>query len=149
MQEIMLIAILVFSNLYPSTVANTSSALEIIGLNDPVFTSICYVESNFEKTAKGNGCLGIAQISGVCLRDVNKIVGKKRYSQKDCFDVSKSYEIYKIYRDHYIPGEKTVEACAGLWNGGPGGKNSRRVKPYVAKVKQYYIRNKLGQKKGS
>ena len=64
---------------------------------------LAQVESNHNPRAVGDGgqAVGILQIHPIMVRDVNRILGKRRYRLHDRGDVRKSYGIAAVYLHHY------------------------------------------------
>ena len=88
--------------------------------SDALWAAVCQVESNGNPKAIGDGgdSWGIAQISTICLRDCNRIIGYEKWSKSDRLDPRKSREMFDCYLGHY---GGTVEERARKWNGGPDG----------------------------
>lgn len=85
-----------------------------------IIEAIIQVESRGDthaKSADGASC-GILQITKICVREANKIVGKNKYTYQDRFNVEKSKEIFCIIQNKYNPKHDFEIACR-LWNGGP------------------------------
>lgn len=105
-----------------------------------VIEAIIQVESGGETKAKskdGASC-GILQITRVCVDDANKILGKKKYTYQDRFNVKKSKEIFCIIQNRYNPKHDFEIACR-LWNGGCGWrKNIHATDAYYRKVLKKY-----------
>lgn len=78
---------------------------------------------------------GIAQITDVCVRDVNEILGEARYTVKDKCDPEKAHEIFNVYTNYYAGLTAPFSVKARIWNGGPDGNSKDATIPYWGKVK--------------
>jgi hypothetical protein len=65
--------------------------------------------------------------------DVNRILGKDKYSYDDRKDCIKSREMFHVYTDHYSADESD-EVKARRWNGGPKGETKKATEAYWKKV---------------
>ena len=100
------------------------------------------VESGGDCRAIGDKgrAVGCLQIWEVCVRDVNRISGK-HYAYKDRYSREKSYEMFKIYTDHYASKKRlgrkpTNQDRARVWNGGPNGYKKKSTIKYWNKVRK-------------
>jgi len=109
------------------------------------FRIICMVESGGNALAVNKSGLdvGIAQIRPILVKDVNR-VARTNYSLSDRFCPEKSFEMFRLYCEHY--GAQTLEERALLWHIGATRwkekKESNIAKNYIRKVK--YYRNVVG-----
>ena len=97
--------------------------------------------SNFDEKAinKKENAAGLLQIRPIMIRDVNRIVGYKKYTLNDRYNFSKSLEIFYIIQDHYNP-EYDIEKAARIWNGGPDGiYQSSTINYYNKFLKNYNL----------
>jgi len=103
--------------------------IEIIMILLPLLIS---VESNGNPNAVGDSgqAIGILQIHPIMVKDVNRILGKEKYTLKDRYSPKKSKEMAVIYFQHYSPialnSDKLstvdkVVVLARQWNAGPVG----------------------------
>lgn len=99
-------------------------------------------DSAFNADENAAGCL---QIRPVCVNDVNRILGEKKYCLKDRFNRAKSIEIFKIYTNHYYNHYRKeidkaniseFEAKARIWNGGPMGWKKKCTEKYWKLVQE-------------
>jgi len=88
--------------------------------------------------------VGILQIRPIYLKDINRIIGYKRYTLKDRYDIIKSREMVRIFFSYYVDDENINEIIA-MHCSGPKGKEklkyNKLVMHYVDDVLK--IRNKL------
>lgn len=107
--------------------------------------AISAVESSNNPKAVNGHHVGLLQISPVCVRECNRIVGYKRFSYNDRFSAEKSIEMFNIIQGAYNP-ERNHEKAARLWNGGQGGvKHPERTNGYWRKVSSAIERIKNGK----
>jgi soluble lytic murein transglycosylase-like protein len=121
----------------------TSRAVEV----DPVIlNAIICVESSHNARAVGdNGkAVGLLQLHKIYVDDVNRIVGKKKYSYADRWNPQKSVEMTVIYLRHYgeryerlTEREATYEILARIHNGGPDGWEKPSTNKYWKKISQH------------
>lgn len=104
--------------------------------------AIIFVESSGNNNAycASEDAVGCMQIRRVMVRDVNRIVGYKKYKLKDRWDRDKSIEIFNIYCSHY--NLTTPEQKARAWNGGPRGYKKKSTQHYWNKVKSYLAKSR-------
>lgn len=101
------------------------------------------VESKGDSTAIGDGgkAVGVLQIHPIMVREVNRILKKDssemRYEYKDRYSVSKSIEMFHIWRVFYHK-DSSFEKIARCWNGGTRGHLMYRTKYYWRKVKEQW-----------
>lgn len=72
---------------------------------------------------------GLLQIRPIMLNEINRIVGFDKYTLQDCFDSTKSIEMFWIVQGYHNPGVNYYRG-ARVWNG--KSKNDR----YWKKVKK-------------
>lgn len=103
------------------------------------FVAICWVESRGDPRAVGDGGLavGIAQIHPILVQDVNRILGRQRYTLADRSSVIKSWEMFRIYSRFYHP-RGTPEQWARAWNGGPSGPRKPSTLKYWHRVSTHF-----------
>lgn len=113
---------------------------------EKVRTAIEIYESNrneaaFKEDENAAGCL---QIRPIMVDEVNRICGltgdKRRFTLKDRFFRTKSYEMFEIFtlywcdrRDDY-----SVQGIARRWNGGDRGHKKKSTERYWREVKPIY-----------
>ena len=91
---------------------------------DCLVEAIIQVESRGDSTAKGDRgwAVGVLQIWPIMVREVNRIQEKNgsdvRYVYTDRLSVSKSIEMFHIWREYYHS-DSDWETIARCWNGGP------------------------------
>ena len=151
------------NNSSPSSTGGTDANLPPVSLYsqptfDDLLDAIEWVESRGDANAVGdNGgaieAVGAYQIHQIYLIDVNRILGKDKYSIYDRTNRNKSREIVTIYLNYYWDylqsyrlnskfwrDTKTVqefrlECMARIHNGGPDGWRKESTKAYWQKVK--------------
>ena len=122
------------------------SILLAVSLNaDPVVNSVVEIESNGNVYAVGdNGrSVGPMQIQKIAVRDVNRILGEKRFSYDDRFCSEKSAEMFYIYTYYYtrydrLGRQRTLQDIVRVWNGGPNGYRKASTRKYWKKFKEAY-----------
>jgi hypothetical protein len=80
---------------------------------------------------------GILQQYPIFVRDVNRILGKKKYSLDDRNDPAKALEMFMIYQYHYNP-KMNFERMCRLQSGGPDGYKQSCTDNYY-----HLVRDKL------
>jgi len=75
------------------------------------------------------GCL---QMSEICVRQCNQILGYKKYSSKDRYNRAKSHEMFIVFQEYFNP-KGDVEFAIRLWNSG-----DIRCMERKAKTERYY-----------
>ena len=101
---------------------------------DPQLVSaIIEVESGGDPRAVSGDSVGILQIRPIMVDDVNRILGRRRYTLADRRDPRASIDMFWIYADHYSPGASR-ETIARRWNGGPTGDRKPHTADYWRKV---------------
>ena len=78
---------------------------------------------------------GILQIRPVMVREVNSILGHKKYKPKDAYNKTKALEMWYIIQKHHNPTYDLKRMCL-VWNGVPNKKNASRSKDYYKKVQR-------------
>ena len=115
-------------------------------VSEKLLDAIEIVESNCNANAigdKGNA-VGSFQIWKIYVDDVNRIIGKKKYTYDDRYDRKKSREMTRIYLEHYgkryeriTKKEATSEIYARIHNGGLNGWKKDSTIKYWKKVKKH------------
>lgn len=78
---------------------------------DTLYDAICWVESKGKTNAVGKtNDLGIAQITPIYVKQVNKILGEERYSLSDRKCPTKSREMFEIYQNYFNPNRDYITA---------------------------------------
>ena len=108
---------------------------------DTLLMAVMAVESNFDTMAYNSkeNAAGVLQIRPIMVREVNRLLGKDKYTLKDRWNKAKSIEMFNVIRSH-LKGA-TDEEIARTWNGGYNGKNIPETMQYWKKVKQYTLNN--------
>ncbi|MFA5381946.1 MAG: transglycosylase SLT domain-containing protein [Candidatus Micrarchaeia archaeon] len=96
--------------------------------------AIAQVESGSRADAVGDSgnAVGILQIWPIMVKDVNRISGKD-FTLKDRCNKQKSYEMCRIYLNHYCKGMSDFNKSR-CWNGGCYGHKKKATIPYAKKV---------------
>lgn len=88
---------------------------------EPIMDAITQVESNGNPNARSGACVGVMQISPICVKECNNILksrgSKKRYTMADRYDIQKSREMFVIIQSRHNP-SNNVEKAIRAWNGG-------------------------------
>lgn len=102
---------------------------------DRLIPALIQVESRGNNRAIGdNGkAVGCLQIWPILVADVNRISGQ-HFTLADRYDREKSIEMCRIYLSNYAA-NKSDEAAARIWNGGPSGHKKATTIKYWEKVK--------------
>jgi len=101
------------------------------------FKAVAWTESRGDPQAvnRRENAVGIAGIRPICVRDVNRIIGREKYTLADRLNVAKSYEMFCAYVYHY--GRRGgPEQWARIWCGGPDGPKQACTAPYWRKIQQ-------------
>jgi hypothetical protein len=79
--------------------------------------SLVLVESGGDPTARNTAtdAVGILQIRPMYVNEVNRIVGKRRYTLADRYSVKKSIEMFQIIQEYYNP-QHSIEKAIQLHN---------------------------------
>ncbi len=95
-------------------------------LLDIIINGLAKTESNNNNNAIGDDgqAIGALQIWTVVIDDVNRLLGKQKYTYEDRKNFKKSKEIAKIYLKHYCSPKRlgrspNIVDYAITWNGGP------------------------------
>lgn len=80
--------------------------------------------------------VGYLQIRPIMIRDINRIVGYKKFNLKDRWNKKKSIQMFVIYQDYYNP-EWDFEIGAKIWNGGPTGYLKNETNKYWEDINDY------------
>ena len=108
-----------------------------------IMEAIIKVESEGKPNAhnQNGNCVGILQITRICLKEANEILkskgSSKRFSNKDRLDPTKSKEIFVLIQNKYNPQGDIVKACR-IWNEGPYYNKKIKTTSYVKKVLKKY-----------
>lgn len=106
---------------------------------NPVMDAITQVESNGNPRARSGSCVGVMQISPICVKECNDILkrrgSKKRYTMADRYDVQKSREMFVIIQSKHNP-SNNVEKAIRAWNGGQN-YSVRGTQKYYNKVMRH------------
>ena len=91
---------------------------------EDLMNAIIHIESRGNPNAhnKNGDCVGILQITKICVRECNRILKMKgvdkTYSYADRWDKEKSIEMFYLLQDHYNP-EHNIKKAIRLWNKRP------------------------------
>ena len=106
--------------------------------------AIRHVESGHNDRAwnRKEDARGGLQIRAIYVRDVNRILGRNKFTHNDAFIAERSNEMFEIYCSHYarkyiMQGMRWEEAFARVHNGGPTGPEKSATIPYWGKVETY------------
>lgn len=88
------------------------------------------VESGCNPDAVNGNCVGYLQISPICVKEVNRILGDECFTLKDRYDMWASIAMFVVIMDHKNPGYDLRKACE-IWN-------PRAGEWYYEKVKSAY-----------
>lgn len=88
------------------------------------------VESNNNPQVQSYGCIGWLQITPVCVKAANDIVGFDCFTLNDRWSVSESYAIFRVIMNEKNPEYDIKKACK-IWNPTAGSS-------YYNKVRQAY-----------
>lgn len=108
-----------------------------------LLAAIIAVESggNCNAYNKNENAAGCMQIRPIFVKDINRILGKERFTLADRYDKRKSKQMAMIFWSHYcvqkrLGREPTLEDLARCFNGGPDGHKKESTKAYWQKVKK-------------
>ena len=97
-------------------------------------------EGNSKAINKSGNCVGILQITGICVKEANAILKSKglskRYTLSDRLNPEKSKEIFILIQEKYNPEKDFVKACR-IWNEGPYYNKKIKTTEYVKKVSKH------------
>ena len=97
--------------------------------------SIIHIESKGNPFAQGSkNDVGVLQITPICVKEANRILGYARFTLEDRFSHKKSVEIFNIIQGHHNPAFNHERACK-IWNPGAG-------KSYTEKILKEYEKRK-------
>ena len=65
--------------------------------------AIAKVESENNPKAISRDCVGLLQLRPIYVNQVNKILGRRKYTLNDRFNPTKSIEMFNIYQTYYNP----------------------------------------------
>ena len=108
--------------------------------------AMIYTESGGDSNAYNGyeSARGVLQIRPIYVKDINRILREDVYTNNDCYNPSKSIDMFRIYTDHYgkrytrITGRPvTDEVRARMHNGGPNGWKKSATDVYWDKIKRY------------
>ena len=122
---------------------NTIILLAVLAVganNDRLIQALIQVESGGDCQAVGDSgqAIGVLQIHPIMVKEVNRILGKDKYTLQDRYSRAKSIEMANIYLNYY---GGTTEERARKWNGGPNGHRKKATEKYWAKVKRELSKN--------
>lgn len=84
-----------------------------------LWPAICAVESSNNANATTCSAVGIAQITPICIREANRIVGCDRYSLEDRLSPERSEEIFEVTLSRHLPTTSpTLRDGALVWRCG-------------------------------
>ena len=124
----------------------TALNVNAVEVSDKLLHALKMAESGCKSDAIGDSgkAVGILQLHKVYVDDANRIVGYKKYSYNDRYDVCKSEEMTRIVLTHYgkhyerIIGKRcTDEILARIHNRGYSQWNDKLGERYWNKVKQF------------
>ena len=103
---------------------------------DTLLMAVMAVESNFDSMAYNSkeNAAGVLQIRPIMVREVNRLLGKDKYTLKDRWSKTKSIEMFNVIRSH--TNNPTDEMIARNWNGGWNGHKKKSTLKYWNKVKK-------------
>lgn len=84
------------------------------------------VESNNNPQAQSDGCVGWLQITPVCVKAANNIVGFDCFTLEDRWDISGSYAIFRVIMNEKNPEYDIKKACQ-IWNPTAGSSYYHKV----------------------
>lgn len=107
-----------------------------------IFITLSHLESNNGEFLynKDEEAVGVIQIRPIMVKEVNQMLGVKRYTLEDRWCEQKSFEMFKIYQDYVNP-EYDEELACRFWNGGRSGDKKKTTDVYVDKY--FKIKEKL------
>lgn len=99
--------------------ANAQTSAELEKKWGAVMDAIEQVESrgNTRAVSANGKWVGCMQISEILVREVNNIVGQKKFTYNDRFSREKSREMFVIFQEKYNK-EGNMEKAIRLWNSG-------------------------------
>jgi len=130
---ILLVLITVSRSLLAPPVTSTFPVIH----EDYLLEAVLFVESAHNPKAfnEKENAAGIAQLRPIMIAEANEIVGYKKYSLKDRWNVRKSIEIWYVIQDYHNPSYDPITACL-MWNA--GNANSKvNISNYISKIIAY------------
>jgi hypothetical protein len=105
---------------------------KIIDKFDIVINYLIKIESdgNPNKISDHGLAVGILQIHPIMVKDVNRILGFKKYNLNDRLCPNKSKEMAKIFFKYYTNENWSNVKIARCWNGGPDGHQEWSTEKY-------------------
>lgn len=91
---------------------------------EDLMNAIIYIESRGNPKAhnKNGDCVGILQITKICVRECNRVLKmkgiNKSYTYADRWDKEKSIEMFYLLQDFYNP-EHDIKKAIRIWNKRP------------------------------
>jgi hypothetical protein len=112
---------------------------EFIKRQNLIIAVLSYQESTNNANALNvkENAVGILQIRPIMIKEVNLLVGHKKYTLEDRWDPEKSIEIFKDFQNKVNP-EWDEELACKKWNGGRKGELKKSTEKYY----QSYLSNK-------
>lgn len=104
------------------------------------FWAVAWTESRGDPRAvkRDENAVGMIQIRPIMLADVNRVLGKPKYTLADRLDPEKCWQMWRIICLYYHP-NGTPEQWARCWNGGPDWwKKPHTTDRYWSKVQAAY-----------
>lgn len=104
---------------------------------DNLLDAIQEIESGGDSNAVGdNGrAIGAYQIWPIMVKEVNRILGKDRYTLKDRLDKAKSREMCRIFLNNCKKG-LSLPDLGRCWNGGYNGYKKQSTLKYGEKIRK-------------
>ena len=145
MKKILLLSLLLLVNI-PVIIAPESGVVTIIVSNTVKRTytaqdwlqAMIQVESGDIGSSAYNPnepqAVGILQIWPIMVKEVNIILGYKKYTLKDRLNNKKSIEMFWVYQNYYNPEHNPDKMCR-IWCGGPTGDKKDCTLGYLQLVK--------------
>ena len=124
----------------------TAFSVNAVEVSDKLLHALKMAESGCKSDANGDRgkAVGILQLHKVYVDDANRIVGYKKYSYNDRYDVRKSEEMTRLVLTHYGKHYKRItckrctdEILARIHNRGFSQWNDKLGERYWNKVKQF------------
>lgn len=116
MKKLLLLALMTISL---TAVAETPVKVDLQKKWGAVIHAIAMVESECHpnRVSKNGLYVGYLQISEICVRECNRIVGYNKFTYADRYDKQKSIDMFITYQERYNP-EGNLEKAIRLWNSG-------------------------------
>lgn len=107
--------------------------------------AIYKTESEFNPLAVGKTeDWGIAQITPIYVKEVNRILGEDRYIHEDAFNPEKSMEMFTIMQNHHNP-ENDIDRAIASHNPTASSAYSVKVRKNMEFIRQYEELRKLAR----